>query len=164
MNSKKIWAGIFAGAALTVLSACLLPVGDGVGLDENDNPIPSVPPDTNLAFVYDNAIAPANCKNCHGASHVSGVTLNSLSATFNSFFNLDSTPRLTNELQTTFPIHRVQPGSLDSSFLWQKIDPNFPVNSLKNGVKMPAPGAGSVLTATHIAIIRAWILRGAPIQ
>src|SRR5690606_25891612 len=115
-------------------------------------------------FVYNNAIAPANCKNCHSSpSHESGIALNSLQATFNAFFKSDSTPQLTQQLQTTHPIHRVQPGSLDSSYLWHKID-KVGHTTLKNGVKMPIPGVGSVLTDPQIAIIRAWILRGAPIQ
>jgi hypothetical protein len=160
---KKILSGAFAGALVLGLAACLLPVGDGTGLDANNNVIPPIPPDTNLAFVYENAIRPANCKNCHFAtSHESGIALNSLQATYNAFFKSDSTPQLTTQLQTTHPIHRVQPGSLDSSYLWQKIATDgYP--TVKNGTKMPASGGGSVLTATHIAIIRAWILRGAPI-
>jgi hypothetical protein len=160
---KKIFGGLAAGAAVLVLAACLLPVGNGVGLQDDDTPIPVTPPDTNLAFVYEKAIKPANCKNCHtSSSHISGISFNGLQATYDAFFKSDSTPQLTTLLQTTHPIHRVQPGSLDSSYLWQKIATDgYP--TVKNGTKMPASGGGSVLTATHIAIIRAWILRGAPI-
>lgn len=161
---KKFLGGVAAGAAALALSACLLPVGDGVGLDENNNVLPAVPPDTNLAFVFENAIKPANCKNCHSSpSHESGISFMSLPATFNAFFTADSQPKLTNLLKTTHPTHLIQKGSLDSSYLWHKIDPNGHA-TLKNGAKMPIPGVGSVLTNQHIAIIRAWILRGAPIQ
>ncbi|HEX2613121.1 MAG TPA: hypothetical protein VHO02_05985 [Fibrobacteria bacterium] len=168
MNTKKIWAGIFAGALLSAaLSACLLPVGNGEGLDKNNRPIPAVPPDTNLAFVFANAIGPAKCANCHSStSHESGISFKTEQTTFNAFFMSDSvTPQLTKQLQSTFPIHRVQPGSLDSSYLWQKIDPDgHPQSSLKNGAKMPIAGNGSALTADHIKIIKAWILRGAPVK
>jgi hypothetical protein len=163
---KKILTGLFAGAALTVLGACLLPVGNGEGLDKNNRPIPPVPPDTNLQFVFENAIGPANCDACHNSTgHASGIDFRTLQSTFNAFYMSDSTTlQLTKTMQTTHPIHRVQPYSLDSSYLWHKIDPNGHPTP-KNGDKMPPPGTSfSVLTSTHVAIIRAWILRGAPVQ
>jgi hypothetical protein len=165
---KKILAGLAAGAAMAVLFACLLPAGDGVCLNTDGNDTCgtiTAPPDTNLAFVYNNAIKPAKCSNCHASTtHESGISFASLPATYTAFFKPDTSPQLTKELQTTAPIYRVQPGSLEGSYLWHKIDPTGHPTP-KNGTKMPPPAnAGSVLTADHIAIIRAWIVRGAPVQ
>jgi hypothetical protein len=158
MNTKKIWAGVFAGAVLSVLSACLLPAGDGEGLTPDGTWIPAVPPDTNLTFVVNTILKP-KCSGCHGANPVGDpIQFNSVSAARASLFNSDSTKRLTAEEPTVHPIYRVTPGSADSSYLYQKINSASP----KSGVRMPQDGP--YLTTAQINVIRRWIEKGASLQ
>jgi hypothetical protein len=158
MNTKKIWAGIFAGALLSAaLSACLAPVGDGVGLDEDGNPLV---PDTTVTFGQVQAIFTDRCITCHAAPSGFGYTgtggagNNGLDLTAgNSYAKLVNVA--TYEAPSTHPIWRVRPGSPDSSYLYLKVSGG----PYKSGGKMPLTGAA--LTSSEIVKIRRWIAQGA---
>jgi hypothetical protein len=157
MNKNKIWAGLFVGAALSaVLSACLLPVGDGVGVDEDGNKAV----DTIVSFGQVQAIFTDRCISCHNAP--SGFGYTGTGGAANNGLDLtagNSYARLVNdtsyEAPTTHPYWRVRPGSPDSSFLYQKIAGG----PYKSGGKMPL--TGSPLTSSEIVKIRRWIAQGA---
>lgn len=159
MNTNKIWAGIFAGAALSVLSACLLPVGDGVGVDADGNP-QAVVEDTVATFGQVQAIFNSHCISCHAAptgygyTGTGGAANNGLDLTAgNSYAKIVNVT--TYELPTTHPMYRIRPGSPDSSYLYQKISGG----PYKYGGKMPLSGAA--LTASEVLKIRRWISQGA---
>jgi hypothetical protein len=157
MNTKKIWAGIFAGAVLSVFSACLAPVGNGVGLDDEGKIIPPTPPDTNLTFVY-NKVFSKKCTGCHGAQPT-GDAMNlssSVSSARDALFP-GGNPRLSYEESGTQPRWRILPNEPDSSYLLQKVSTATP----KFGSRMPQ---GGQLTADEIKIIRRWIEKGAPLE
>jgi hypothetical protein len=163
MNSKKIWVGILAGAALTVLSACLLPVGDGEGLDIPGDPLPAVPPDTNLTLVYSQIFGQSTCRQCHNGtstpSSANPLNFNSLITARQTLFMPDSTPRLTFQLPGTPPIYRVSKDSIAAnSYVYEKVSSSSP----KFGSQMPS--AGTLLDASQLKLIRRWIERGASLE
>jgi hypothetical protein len=150
MNSKKIWAGIFAGAALTVLSACLMPVGDGDGLNKSGD-IP--PPVLTLEDVRP-AFNRAGCSGCHqGSNPPAGLLLNNfenLKASFYIITATDTTPRFA----TTFPSEkRIVPRNPDSSHVYKRIMSSDP------GFQMPP--SGNRMGDEDKELIRQWIEQGA---
>jgi hypothetical protein len=165
---KKILTGLFAGAALTVLGACLLPVGNGENLTKDNEVIPPIPPDTNLTFVWNNVISKNGCTTCHSGSNPQGsMNLSSIVNMRAAFFGItgsDTVPVLTTKAPTVHPVHRVQPGSPDSSYLYQKVTGIFstPQKSTPDD-QMPRPPY-SFLDADELKIVRAWIARGASLE
>ena len=159
---KKILGVLTAGAAVWVLSACLLPAGSGSGLDSIGEDTVGfgalAPVDTNLTYVV-TKILKTKCQGCHGTNPIGdALVLSSVAQARATLFNSDSTPKLTYELPGTFPNYRIVPGSPDSSYLFQKISYASP----KSGVRMPQ--GGPYLTAAQINVIRRWIEKGAPLQ
>lgn len=154
MNSNKIWAGIFAGAALTVLSACLMPVGDGDGLNANGDVPPNVESLESIVPLF--ALSATNCTGCHGSS--AGLNLSDFDNAFNSFFQIvggDTVPR--NATTTAGAgLKRVLPGNADSSHLVQRI-------TATNSTKMPL-GNPNRLDDETVTRIRKWINDGALIR
>jgi hypothetical protein len=162
MNSKKIWAGIFAGAALTVLSACLLPAGDGEGLGPDNRPIvPFV--DTNLTYVYNNVFTKHGCTGCHSGSSPEGsMNISSVANARTAFFTIngtDTAAKLTTRLSDVHPRYRVLPGEPDSSMLYQIVSTSDP-----KGDYPRMPQGGTALTDAKINIIRRWIEKGASLK
>src|SRR5690606_20951830 len=96
---NKFLGGLAAGAAVLALSACLLPTGDGEGLDSIGNPIPAVPPDTNLTFVVETVLA-SKCGLCHGndPSPSNPLSLKNPAQARATLFNEDGSARLTYQL------------------------------------------------------------------
>lgn len=154
---KKFLGGVAAGAAALALSACLLPVGDGEGLDRIGNPIPETPPDTNLTFVFNNVFK-TRCAGCHG-TEPAGDAMNlasSVAAARDALFP-NGEPRLTAQLPDIQPRWRVLPDEPDSSYLLQKLITDDP----KSGVRMPQ---GGTLNDELIEIVRTWIRNGASLE
>lgn len=170
MNTKKIWAGIFAGAVLSVFSACLLPAGDGTCLNTDGRDTCGAviaPPDTNLTLVYNqifNATSGNKCTNCHSGSAPSGsMNLGTVASARDAFFESPGVPRTTFKAPTVFPTHRIQPGSPDSSYLYQKITGVF-TSPAKAAGDARMPQGGPYLSAEKIALVRRWIELGAPTE
>jgi hypothetical protein len=166
---KKILGGVAVVATVLLIAACLNPVGDGRGLNtlgEDTVGTGVAVPDTNLSFVYSKVISQNGCTTCHsGANPSGGMNLAGLANAKAAFFNIagDSSPVLTTKSPTVFPIHRVQPGSPDSSYLYQKVTGIFttPAKSTPDD-RMPRPPY-TFLDDDEIKIVRAWISRGAPL-
>jgi hypothetical protein len=153
MNSKKIWVGILAGAALTVLSACLLPVGDGEGLNSSGD----VPPPVTTLQSSIQPIFSAKCASCHSSGAGAGfgnLKLNSFNNSVASFFTISGTDTTEVNAFTTAGagkkrIVRYYP---DSSHLYERI-------TSTGSIKMP-PGNAN-LEASEKELIRQWIAEGA---
>lgn len=156
---NKFLGGMAAGAAVLALSACLLPTGDGEGLDNIGNPIPPVPPDTNLTFVVETVLA-NKCGLCHGSdpSTTNPVSLKNPQQARATLFNEDGSARLTFQLPDVQPRFRVLANEPDSSYLLQKVISSTP----KAGEKMPRNAPA--LNNEEITIIRRWIEKGAPLE
>ncbi len=150
MNTKKIWAGLFAGATLSVLSACLLPVGDGDGLNsQGDVPLPM----ESLESIQ--PLLQQNCGTCHGAAASGGMNIGTFDAAFNSFYVVTGSDTALRAAQTTAGagmtrLHRSIP---DSSHLYQRI-------TATTSIRMP-PGGG--LDQGVVDRIKEWIENGAPV-
>jgi hypothetical protein len=167
MNKKtKTWMTLgLVAATAAVFSACLLPTGDGKGLDADGNVIPEVVvvPDTNLTLVFNqvfNATTGNKCANCHvGANPSGGLNLSTVANARAALFD-GTNPRLTFKEPTIFPVYRIKPGSPDSSYLYQKITGVFSTpNKVSGDARMP--NGGPYLSAEKIALVRRWIQLGA---
>ena len=136
---------------LCALAAC---PGDGTGLDENGNPIGTLPPPDAVTLSGDvQPIFTANCafSGCHaGSSPALGQNLSAGQA-YASIVNVTS--------QEVPALKRVLPSSPDSSYLVHKIE-GTQGSVGGSGGRMPLGGAP--LTGEEIATIRAWIAAGAP--
>lgn len=159
MNKKTIWASVVAGAAVTVLSACLMPVGDGEGLGRSGDPRT----DTTFALVFNEVFSASNagCTGCHGG-FPSGdpLRVNSPTNALASLFGPGGVNRLTTTAQGENPRWRVYrtsdtTGVADSSYLYVKLVSTTP----KNGDQMPQGRAA--LNADQIKVVRRWIETGA---
>lgn len=152
MNAKKIWTGIVAGAAISVLTACLMPVGDGEGLDESGDPKPGM---ESLESIQ--PLLAQTCRSCHGANGEAGLRLNSFPNALNSLFEINGVD--TNERPATTGagagLMRIKRGSPDSSHLYQRI-------TATDGIRMP-PEPFKALDPKVIARVKKWIEDGAPI-
>lgn len=136
---------------LFVVAAC---VGDGTGLDENGNPIDTVPsPEDSITLSADvQPILTANCafSGCHaGTNPALGQNL-SAGQTYAAIVNVPS--------QEVPALMRVRPFEPDSSYLVHKIQGT---QGSVGGSGGQMPLGGVPLTADQIAIIRAWITAGA---
>ncbi len=164
MNKKKIFGALFAGAAFSaVLSACLLPVGDGEGLDSNGNVLPLVPPDTNLTLIYNQIFGQPVCRQCHQGnstpSSQNPLNFFSLETAKQTLFNPDGSPRETFQKPGTAPIYRISKDSIpENSYVYEKVSKSAP----KDGLRMPLNN--DPLTDAQISLIRRWIELGAPIE
>lgn len=178
MNTKKIWAGIFAGAVLSVLSACLLPAGDGEGLDTDGNlpaPVTHVCSETSVMAWTDTSAQPTSftadvqpifnskCTSCH-APGGSGYTATgganngldlSAGASYAHLVNVTS-----HEEPTKSPFLRVQPGDPDCSYLYGKLTGAHLKKTSSGTASQKMPLIGS-LSDAQIETIRLWILNGA---
>lgn len=154
MNTRKTlkttaFAGLLGGAAL-FLHACLLPVGDGEGLNESGDVEPPI-----ITLVDIRPLFQSNgCASCHGGNSPSGgLLLNSFENARDAFFIItasDTTPRASS---TTPSELLVVPGDPDASHLYKRItstDANFQM-----------PPTGQRMSAPAIAQIRRWIENGA---
>lgn len=149
---KKFLGGMAAGAAVLALSACLLPVGDGEGLDEDGNPIPPVESLESIQPLFR-----GTCTGCHGVGATAGLSLNSFDAAFNSFFVIENGDTLPREASTAAGegLFRIKPGNADSSHLYQRL-----VST--GSIKMPP--TGDPLNPAFVERIRKWINAGALIR
>jgi hypothetical protein len=130
-----------------------------VGLDDDGNPIlPFVPETTLTARVQ--PIFNQKCTGCHAVNQTgwsgTGGSSGGLDLTAgNSYASMNGVP--TFQLPNQSPLFRLTPGSLDSSYLWEKISTTTP----KAGVRMPQ-FSPTGLTASELTVIRRWIEKGAP--
>ncbi len=135
---------------LGVLVAC---PGDGTGLDENGNPIGTLPNGDSLTLSGDvQPVFTANCafSGCHAGSNPTlGLNL-SAGQSHGSIVNVPS--------QEVPALMRVRPGRPDSSYLVHKIQGT---QGSVGGFGDRMPLGGAPLTATEVATIRAWIAAGA---
>ena len=135
---------------LCALAAC---PGDGTGLDENGNPIGTLPPGDTVTLSGDvQPIFTANCafSGCHaGSSPALGQNLSAGQA-YASIVNVTS--------QEVPALKRVLPSSPEESYLVHKIA-GTQGSVGGSGGRMPLGSAP--LTAEEIATIRAWITAGA---
>ncbi len=162
---KKILGGLFALATVLLIGACLSPVGSGAGLDSDGNDtshsgtVIVVPPETTLAALIQ-PIFNQKCIGCHatggtGWSGTGGSSGGLDLTTGHSYASLNGVA--TFELPGQDPMFRLTPGSLDSSYLYQKISTTTP----KYGVRMPQ-FSSTGLSANQIKAIKRWIEKGAP--
>jgi|GEM_PF-4152279 len=153
MNTRnKFIGGIVAGAAALVLSACLLPTGDGEGLNANGD----VPPNVETLGTIQAMLQSQSCNNCHGAGATAGLNISSFQAAFNSFFvitNGDTVPRAATTTAGSGKL-RINPDNVDASHLLERINST-------GSIKMPP--SGPALSDEDKARIRSWIAAGAPI-
>lgn len=174
MNKRlnKILGGFVAGASAFALAACLLPVGNGVGLTASGD-VP--PPDTNLTYVQAQIFS-KKCADCHGGSTPAlGLNLSSVAATKASIYNsTNGTWRLSLVASSTQPRFRIKGGTLDStgkvtsttgasadsSYIYQKVSSDTP----KSGGRMPLGRANEYLTTAELGLLRAWIEKGASLE
>lgn len=154
MNKKKIFGALFAGAAFSaVLSACLLPVGDGEGLNsQGDVPPAVVNLEQSILPIFQN-----KCASCHSAN--AGATFGNLRlANFDvavaSFFTINGAD--TNEVDAFTAAgagkKRIVRGKPEESHLYERI-------TSTGSIKMP-PGSSN-LDEGQKALIRQWIEEGA---
>lgn len=128
--------------ATTVLSC----VGNGVGLDENGNPVSEDrggPLQPTWRSIQDNILTP-RCSWCHPKA---GLNLDEANS-YDMLVGIPSTEQDT--------LMRVRPGEPDRSYMIWKLegDPRI------RGVRMPADE--NYLEQVEIDVIRQWIAAGAP--
>ena len=135
----------FAIAATMLIAGC---AGNGDGLDENGRPVDSgpLPLAPTFASIQQNVFTPV-CTRCHaGAAAPLGLRLDEGS----------SYAMLVNAPSVEVPaLRRIRPGDPDLSYLVQKIEGRAAV-----GGRMPLNLPP--LPAQTIAVIRQWVLQGAP--
>ncbi len=153
IRMNKFLGGMAAGAAVLALSACLLPVGDGEGLDEIGNP--------EVAFEtlgsIQNLLESSSCTNCHGAGAAAGLNVSSFEKAFESFFEIDGNGDTVPRAATTVAGQgklRINPDDVESSHILERL-------TATSSIRMPP--SGSPLSDKAIARIRNWITAGAPI-
>jgi mono/diheme cytochrome c family protein len=150
---NKFLGGMAAGAAVLALSACLLPTGDGEGLDSIGNPVANVESLESIVPLF--AIPATNCTGCHGTS--AGLNLNGFENAFNSFFEIVDGDTIPRDASTTLGAgkKRINPGDASTSHLFERI-------TMTGSGKMPlGPGR---LSNADIERIRKWIDGGALIR
>lgn len=148
------------GAAVLLLHACLLPVGDGEGLNTSGD----IPLET-VTFADVQSIFSANCTECHapggpGYTGTGGANNDGLDLTEgNSYESLVDMG--TFQASGSHPVYRVRPGSPDSSYLYRKIleGPFKEGASTGPGVRMPM--LAEPLSDDDINTIMRWIELGA---
>ena len=132
-------------AATLLIAGC---AGNGDGLDENGRPIDSepLPLAPTFASIQQNVFTPI-CSRCHaGAAAPLGLRLDAAS----SYAMLVNAPSV--EEPT---LRRILPGNPDLSYLVQKIE-----GRAATGGQMPL--GLPPLPADTIAVIRQWVMQGAP--
>jgi hypothetical protein len=147
---KKYVGGVLALSAALVVGACLNPTGDGEGLTKQGDVPPPVLLLSDVRPIFN------QCSGCHGASGPSGnMSLNNLVNATNAFFIItpgDTVPRPAFTTAGTGK-NRIQPGSPDSSHLWERITSSDP--------SIMMPPSGSRVSDADKATIRQWIEEGA---
>lgn len=146
VNNFLAVKGIFLAPWVLALAACS--AGNGEGLDQNGQPIPTQPTvPSDFQQIQDTIFTPI-CTQCHiGAGAPQGLRLDAA----NSYAMIVSVP--SNEVPA---LMRINPGNPDSSYLVQKIQGNA-----AQGVRMPANGP-PYLSQAQIDLIRGWVAAGAP--
>ena len=132
-------------AATLAIAGC---AGNGDGLDENGRPVDSgpLPLAPTFASIQQNVFTPI-CTRCHaGAAAPVGLRLDEAS----------SYAMVVNAPSVEVPaLRRIQPGDPDSSYLIQKIE-----GRAASGGRMPLNSPP--LPPETIAVIRQWVMEGAP--
>jgi hypothetical protein len=142
----RIRRALLGMGAAALIAGC---AGDGEGLDQNGRPIEEdqgtqLTPD--FDSIQSNVLTPA-CTACHsGAAAPLGLRLDA-GASYALLVNAPST-----EVPAVL---RVDPGNPDASYLIQKLEGTAAV-----GARMPL--GGPPLPQDTIAVIRQWVLEGAP--
>jgi len=128
------------------------PVEDGDAADSSSGDPPDTGEDTTLSDAY----APVQAvwdEHCTTGCHMTLPPVLTSSVSYEELVNAPASSLLANE------IDRVEPGSLEESFLWHRLNPTD--YDLDEGDRMPPEGSDA-LTSDELATIEAWILAGAP--
>lgn len=151
---NKFFGGAAAGAAVLALSACLLPTGDGEGLDENGDIPVSVESLESIVPLF--ALSGTNCTGCHGTS--ANLDLSDFNKAFASLFEIVNGDTVGRNATTTLGAgkKRIAIGNADSSHLVERLE-------MTGSGKMPL-GTANRLSDQNIARIRKWINDGALIR
>ena len=137
-------------AFCSVITAC---AGNGVGLDENGNPLgpggggPPVAFDPTFGNIQQNVFTPI-CTACHaGASAPQGLMLDAAHS-YDMLRNVRSSEKP--------DLYRVSPGNANDSYLIRKLEGGADIV----GAQMPL--GRTPLSQSTINAIRVWIAQGAP--
>ena len=177
LNKKKIACAFLAGTG-ALFYACILPVGNGVGLSASgDLPVY----DTTLSIMVQPIFIKYQCTSCHspgGTGYLGDVPLDLTSG--NSYASLvnvatyqgpDISPhfRVRVDSSTTIPAgapYSIGPdgmyryGNADSSYLYHKCVASY--SPWKGSPSVLMPQNGPYLSVDEINIIKRWIEKGAP--
>lgn len=155
MLAKKISLGTSIVYLSLLTAACLMPVGDGEGL----NKIGEVEPEVYALSDVQPAFQRAGCIVCHsGSSPAGGMLLNSVTNARDAFFVIadgDTTPVAATTTAGAGK-NRVEPGDPAASHLYERITSSDP------SIQMPP--TGSRMDDADKELIRQWILSGALIE
>jgi hypothetical protein len=138
--------GILLATVTLAMAACT--AGDGAGLDQNGQPIPTNPVATSDFQQIQDTIFTPICTACHiGANAPQGLRLDAA----------NSYAMIVNVASSEVPgLMRINPGNPDASYLVQKIQ-----GTAAQGVRMPANGP-PYLAQDQIDLVRRWVAAGAP--
>jgi hypothetical protein len=138
--------GILLATLTLAMAACT--AGDGAGLDQNGQPIPTNPVATSDFQQIQDTIFTPICTACHiGANAPQGLRLDAA----------NSYAMIVNVASSEVPgLMRINPGNPDASYLVQKIQ-----GTAAQGVRMPANGP-PYLAQDQIDLVRRWVAAGAP--
>jgi hypothetical protein len=138
--------GMLLATVTLAMAACT--AGDGAGLDQNGQPIPTNPVATSDFQQIQDTIFTPICTACHiGANAPQGLRLDAA----------NSYAMIVNVASSEVPgLMRINPGNPDASYLVQKIQ-----GSAAQGVRMPANGP-PYLAQDQIDLVRRWVAAGAP--
>jgi hypothetical protein len=138
--------GILLATVTLAMAACT--AGDGAGLDQNGQPIPTNPVATSDFQQIQDTIFTPICTACHiGANAPQGLRLDAA----------NSYAMIVNVASSEVPGRmRLKPGHPDASYLVQKIQ-----GTAAQGVRMPANGP-PYLARDQIDLVRRWVAAGAP--